>query len=131
MGRGSISLHPEYGVNPTVEACFICGEDTGNLLLLGNNRGKKAEMRTFTGQICQKCQAALDKGAVIFIEVEDGQRGKKDPRRTGFVIGVKREAIEGLVDPDQKVAYVEQSMLREMLEGYDEIKAKAGAPKEG
>ena len=73
MGRGSISLHPKYGVNPSMGICFICGADTGEILLLGNNRGKEAPRYTISGALCPQCQQAVNAGAVMLVEVKDGE----------------------------------------------------------
>lgn len=34
--KDSITLHPEHGLNPSIEVCMICGEEMG-IALLGNN----------------------------------------------------------------------------------------------
>ena len=34
--KDGITLHPEHGLNPSIEVCMICGEDMG-IALLGNN----------------------------------------------------------------------------------------------
>ena len=124
--RGSISLHPKHGVNPSLETCFACGRDTGAILLLGNNRGREAPHKTCTGNLCPDCQGAVDKGAVLLIEVKDGEAGKKDPWRTGFMIGVRREAIEESAIGKSPIAYVEEKDLRAILgPNYDKIKKGA------
>ena len=34
---GSITLHPEKGVNPRLAVCPMCGNDNGEIVLLGSN----------------------------------------------------------------------------------------------
>lgn len=34
--KDGIVLHPEHGLNPSIEVCMICGEEMG-IALLGNN----------------------------------------------------------------------------------------------
>lgn len=34
--KDGITLHPEHGLNPSIEVCMICGEEMG-IALLGNN----------------------------------------------------------------------------------------------
>jgi hypothetical protein len=34
--KDGIKLHPEHGLNPSIEVCMICGEEMG-IALLGNN----------------------------------------------------------------------------------------------
>ena len=31
--KDGIVLHPEYGVNPSIEICIVCGEEMGIALL--------------------------------------------------------------------------------------------------
>lgn len=34
--KDGIVLHPEHGLNPSIELCIVCGEEMG-IALLGNN----------------------------------------------------------------------------------------------
>lgn len=125
----SITLHSKYGVNPSIEVCFICGDDTGNLLLLGANRGKEAPMRMAAGHLCPRCQEVVDAGGVMLVEVRDGESAKRNanPYRTGFIIGVKREAIDADAIGKSPMAFVEENQMREMLgeELYTKLRSKA------
>lgn len=115
MGRGSISIHPKYGVNPSMGACFICGEDTGEILLLGNNRGQEAPRKMISGSMCPQCKQAVAAGAVMLVEVKDGEAGKKEPYRTGRIVGVSRSAINESAIGKSPMAYVEESDLKAMM----------------
>lgn len=62
----SITLHPEYGVNPTCGMCFWCGGYTNELALLGRNRGKKAPRQMVLGyEPCDKCKSQFAQGVQI------------------------------------------------------------------
>ena len=41
----SIKVSEKHGVNPSMEVCFICGQDTGAILLLGRLPGDKEAPR--------------------------------------------------------------------------------------
>jgi len=62
----SIKLHPEHGVNASLGVCFWCGEEDGNILLLGLNGGKQAPRRTIVGyEPCDKCKPKMDSGILL------------------------------------------------------------------
>jgi hypothetical protein len=66
----SISLHPKYGLNPSVGMCFWCGEDTGEILLYGNHIKTEAPMRSVASYApCEKCAAKWEQG-FVFIEAD-------------------------------------------------------------
>ena len=88
------ATHVKNAFAPQTDLVVGSWRFVGSILLLGNNRGKEAPHRTCTGNLCPDCQGAVDKGAVLLIEVRDGEGGKQNPWRTGFMIGVRREAIE-------------------------------------
>lgn len=31
--KNGIVLHPEYGVNPSIEICIVCGEEMGDCFI--------------------------------------------------------------------------------------------------
>lgn len=53
--KGGIVLHPEYGLNPSLEICMVCGEEMG-IALLGNNIKGSAPHHICTGEICDNCK---------------------------------------------------------------------------
>lgn len=115
MGRDSISIHPRYGLNPSMGACFICGDDTGEILLLGNNKGAEAPRKMVSGSLCPTCQKAVDMGAVMLVEVKDGEADKKNPFRTGKIVGVRRAAIDPAAIGDSPMAFIEEKDLRQIM----------------
>lgn len=105
MGKG-ISLHPEFGVNPTVCMCFWCGEDTGAIALLGNNGGREAPPRSLIDyDPCDKCKAIWEQG-ILLIETQDTpllpkQFSMKDGGNiypTGRWLVFKRESLSKILD---------------------------------
>lgn len=57
--KDGITLHPEHGLNPSIEACMICGEEMG-IALLGNNIKGQAPHHICTGGVCDNCKKIID-----------------------------------------------------------------------
>lgn len=75
--KDGIVLHPEHGLNPSIELCIVCGEEMG-IALLGNNIKGQAPHHICTGEICDNCKKVIDDGGCFIIEVEDGSDHKND-----------------------------------------------------
>lgn len=125
-----ITLHPEHGLNPTLEQCSVCGHDTGSIVLLGNRIKGQAPHRTaFQDSVCDLCKEHMRIG-VILIEAKDGQSGP-NPIRTGRQWVVKEEAIERMFDEPSveaikksRVAFIEEQAVKAL--GLDEIEPTMG-----
>jgi len=62
----SIRLHREYGLNPTLCTCFWCGEDTGEIALLGAAyRGEAPMHRVLNYEPCAACKKEFAKGITL------------------------------------------------------------------
>lgn len=90
----SIRLSPKHGVNPALVACFICGEDTNEIALLGRLRGedREAPRRISLGSACDRCKGIIDGGGVFIIEAVENSEGEAE--RTGRVSAVKSAAFD-------------------------------------
>ena len=123
-------LHPEFGVNPTVLTCFLCGEGD-SLLLLGRNGGREAPKSvthyTIKGKrdhpstkhthICQSCQDLQEKG-IMLIEVKDDDQNY----RTGRMFVITDEVCERIftgVDFGKRAAFIPVSVVEAI--GLDKI----------
>ena len=99
-----ITLHPEHGVNPSLEVCFWCGEAMG-VALLGRNGGKEAPREICTGYApCDKCKETMTQGAALFeantFPNWDDQPALAGGYPTGRWSVVKREAVSTIfTDP--------------------------------
>jgi hypothetical protein len=63
---GSIRLHPEHGVNPTVSACFFCNKDKNEIALLGAAYKGEAPRRMVLDYIpCDECKADMARGIAL------------------------------------------------------------------
>ena len=117
----SISLSKQFGVNPSVDTCFICGKET-SVVLFGTSykdeNGKTAEAprRVCTGQLCNECQKVIDDGGIFFIAVKDGESGN-NPWRTGQIAALKEEAVQRMFPdfPYKKVNYIEESAYKQIF----------------
>ncbi len=109
----SIILSKKHGVNVSVEACSLCGKDTGNILLLGKLKDdKEAPRRSNIGNVCDECKGAYDKGAYLLIEVRDDEVGE-NPYRTGHIWWVTKEAGERW-KLESRTSYIEESAAEKM-----------------
>lgn len=124
-----LTLHKEYGVNPSMSKCFICGE-VASIALLGANRGKKAPHEIQLGEVCNTCKNAIKNGVVFLIEVKNGEQEKNpsSPYRTGFILGVKKEAVAELVG-DADCCFMEENVMQQILgdENYKNYKERHNA----
>lgn len=98
---GSIRLHKEYGVNPTMPVCFWCGEEKGEVALLGAAyKGEAPSRMILDYNPCQKCEAEFSAGIAIMEAGDrpnhDGQISvykDRDVYPTGRVVVVTEEAV--------------------------------------
>ena len=120
-----IKVSEKYGINPSVDTCFICGKET-NVVLLGTSykdeNGKTAEAprKVSTGQLCDNCQKVIDEGGIFFIAIKDGESGN-NPYRTGQIVALKEEAVQRMFPdfPYKKINYMEESAYKQIFENKD------------
>lgn len=64
--RESIRLHPKHGLNPTCCTCFWCGEDTGEVALLGAAYNGQAPMHMVMNyEPCATCKEQFARGITL------------------------------------------------------------------
>ncbi len=110
---GSVKLSQKHGVNPSMLACFVCGNEYG-VALLGRLKGDAEAPHQFTSphDWCDDCRKMSKKG-VWLVKVRDGEEGD-NPHRLGHVVLVKDEALRRMITPaelaediiKQRMAYV-------------------------
>lgn len=103
--KDGIVLPPEYGVNPSIELCIVCGEEMG-IALLGNNIKGQAPHHICTGEICDNCKKIIDDGGCFIIEVED---------RTGRYCAIKKEAAKKILGQEHSIVYIEKSAYSQII----------------
>lgn len=117
----SVRISKEFGVNPSVDTCFICGKET-NIVLFGTSykdkNGKTAEAprNVCTGDICDNCKQIIEDGGIFFIAVKDGESGN-NPYRTGQLVAIKEEAVQRMFPdfPYKKINYIEETAYNQIF----------------
>lgn len=124
---GSLRLHPKYGVNPSVDVCFWCGEARG-VVLLGSNKGKEAPREMVTGyDPCSSCKENMAQG-ITLVEAAPSIRYPDRPEiqagvvPTGRWLVVKEDALGRVFNEDtveqllkSRKAFVEAGPLFDSL----------------
>ncbi len=119
-------LHKEFGVNPTMPICIICGKDTGEIALLGNAYRGEAPRHMITSLVpCDKCKEKYLKKGVLLVECENkipkGQH-KAQLVPTGNITVIKTEAFKGVFGqsvPKEHIVQVEVGILQALQEQSD------------
>ena len=109
----SIPISHKHGLNPSLEICFWCGQDTGAILLYGRlSNDSKAPYHSFSSyQLCPKCEAIFSAG-ILVVEVTEspnftGQKPLQKNSRdfpTGRLVVVSRESIPRMFRPRHRRA---------------------------
>lgn len=102
---GSIRLHPQHGVNPSLDLCFWCGKERG-VALLGYNKGKEAPRSVVTSyDPCDTCKSQMAQGITI-LEAEAASRRPNVPEiqpgvvPTGRWLVMREDALEKVFSPN-------------------------------
>jgi len=103
MNKDSILVSPKHGLNPSLETCFICGEDKGTLILFGRIQGdEEAPRRTCVNrEPCEKCKEWMAQGVICISVDEKRSRNQANPYRTGGWVVLREEAIRRIVSPPE------------------------------
>lgn len=129
-----IRISKEFGVNPSVQTCPICGKDMG-IIMFGtsykdeNGKTAQAPRQVCTHEVCDDCDKVLKDGGVFIIEVRDGEKGP-NPYRTGRLVALKREAAERIFKQVHPVAYMEKTPFSELFDEYLKDNAEQETEKE-
>jgi hypothetical protein len=122
---GSIRLHREYGLNPTIPICFICGKEKNELVLLGAAYKEQAPMHMcLDKEPCDECKKMMDMG-VLLVSVKNGT-DHENPYRTGGFCVIKEEAAQRMFGSsigNSRMAFVED-------EAWDKIGLPRSKPEE-
>jgi hypothetical protein len=116
MSKG-IRLHKEFGLNPTISVCMVCGEEKNEVVLLGAAYKGEAPMHMVTGiEPCDKCrkQYLEDGNGVLLVEADS------DKKPTGRLMVIRREAFQRIFNipvPAHRIALVEDEAYRQLQEG--------------
>ena len=118
MDRG-IMLHPKFGLNPTMPVCFYCGEERGEIALLGARyRGEAPKNMVIDIEPCDECKKKYA-NYTLLVEVRQEwdvrayHKRQKGPVPTGRWAAVRKECL----DEDKRVpiAYVEPQTMNHII----------------
>ena len=132
-----IHFHKEYGLNPSLDLCFWCGEATG-VALLGANKGQKAPREMVSSYVpCNKCQSDWERGvtmiAVTTFPNGEGQppinpepRGRStmghiDLYPTGALVVVRPEAVRRIFEEDMAESAVSKGRAYIELGAFNKV----------
>lgn len=108
----SIRLHNKYGVNPTLAVCFYCGEETGEIALLGAAYNGEAPMHMCVSvEPCKKCKEKY-KDYVLLVEAKNDEKGKPQP--TGRWLAIKKECV---TVPNNGVCFTDVTTFNQLTKG--------------
>ena len=112
--KDSIKLSPKHGVNPSILHCFICGKETG-LVLLGKLKGDAEAPHDISdsNELCDDCKKALEKGKFI-LEVENNS-DENNPKRTGRYVCIKKDALPNIKGP---ICYMEYTVFSKLFNEF-------------
>jgi hypothetical protein len=116
----SIRLHPQHGLNPTMPICFWCGEETGEIALLGAAYKKEAPRRmVLNHDPCTRCSEQMALGICI---MECGGT-MNHPEPTGSWVVITEDAARRLLTADMlertllaRKAYMEPTAFRRLFD---------------
>lgn len=109
-----LRLHKKYGVNPSLGVCFWCRRETGEVLLLGANGGKKAEMYTVVSyDPCPACEKIWERGIALIKVLPRPITENQAPIQDGFypsgdLVVVKRSVVKTKEILDAGQALIDQ-----------------------
>lgn len=105
-----IRLHPEHGVNPSLDVCFWCGEPKG-VALLGYNRGREAPRSVLTSfEPCDKCTSNMALG-ITFVEVRPARGDDAE-----IIKGVTPTGSWCVIRDDAVREFIKEPLLTQVLE---------------
>lgn len=126
-----IQLSPKYGVNPTIPVCFWCGEERGEIALLGRiGDGRKNEdfeaphYAVIDFEPCDKCRRNMAMGFTLMEATQHPNRRTNVPSQsgvypTGRYVVVKPEAVQRIFgDMSAQIggkAYVDSKFFQNMF----------------
>ena len=97
---GSITLHPEHGLNPTIPRCFFCGAEKNEVALLGRACKEQApRSMVLDMRPCEQCAEWMRRGCIL-ISIRDGEPQSRDPYRTGRFAVMIDDAVQRIFDPN-------------------------------
>lgn len=131
----NITLSPKHGLNPTMGQCYLCGEASGEIAMLGRykERNAKGEVINYDAeaprrmvlnkQPCPKCKEYMQQG-IILIGCTSEPKPNEEPNRSGHFLVVKEDWVKRSVQPQSlqdsilqaRVAFIPKELVESLLE---------------
>jgi len=116
----SIPISKKWGLNCSIDSCFVCGTET-NIVIFGDKYrdkdGKKAQapMKICTGKsLCPRCKKALDEGGVFIIECR-ADSDPKNPYRTGRLVAITKEAADRMIPNHAPINFMADDVFEKLF----------------
>lgn len=109
MSKG-IEISPKHGLNCVMSICFWCGQERGDIALLGrisadgNDDAEAPRRAVIDYEPCDACKERMNKGITIFECEEDGEP-------TGSWVVVSLDWVETL-SPDEREQVLKHRKVR-------------------
>lgn len=119
----SITLSEKHGVNPTMTICFFCGEEKGEIALLGElpEDAEAPKYAVIDYEPCDTCKKQMDKGVVILEVTTDSFKDNRPPIQdklypTGNWAVITEEAAKKMFNTDKKALLVDKELMNAILQ---------------
>lgn len=68
--KKDITLSKNYGLNPSIIICPICGKDIG-IALFGHIKGDKEAPKYVQGDLCDECKAKVNDNQCFVVSIDE------------------------------------------------------------
>lgn len=124
----SIRISPKHGANPALPVCFWCGQETGELALLGylKNDAQAPQHIVLDYEPCDQCKALWDQGVVLIEVSETPLTPKRPPIQdnlypTGRSCILKEDAVSRIFTPEAAEAMLAKKKAFLSKDAYERI----------
>ena len=119
----SIRLSKKYGVNPSMDVCFYCGEVTGIALMgkISTKDNHDAEAPRYVCSSVKPCEKCTEKYKDYVLMVEAKSGDPKNPEPTGRWFALKKEALHPAYRKSP-VAFMLEQDFNQILNNFNKEK---------
>lgn len=118
----SIRLHKEFGSNPSVSICILCGECKDLVLFGAAYKGEAPRKVILDIEPCEDCKEKYLTKGVMLIEADPHDLDENyNPKPTGNAMAITDEAFMRIFTvpiPPKKMCYVEIVVFQRLYKGY-------------
>lgn len=127
MKNNSIPWHKEFGLNPTIPACFICGKDRNEIALLGDNYKKEAPKNMVIDYVpCDECFKNLNLNDNVLILEAENEHISDMPRITGRYCTMNKEDwklnFSSEITAKLAIRYCEPEFFQKIIDAINNFK---------